>query len=291
MKPKIKLITDSASDIPREIEQEYSIGMFKVHMTIDDFEFDERDISNEEFYERIKNSDNMPTHAQITPFEFAQSFKKYYDEGFTDIIYVSLPKRGSNTNFSANIAKNEFFESHPEAEAGFKIHIIDSGNYTGAYGYPVCQAAKKIAKGASPAEVVAYIQDWADYAEIIFGCYSLEYVKRSARVSAAAAFAGEVLGLRPIIKIKDGISYTLSKVRGTRNIIPKIIEHAQADMTPKSPYCILYGNNPEQADELEREAVKKFGYPPEMRFQIGPAIASNVGPQTIGLTIRSKLMP
>jgi DegV family protein with EDD domain len=289
MKQKIKLCTDSASDIPGDFEEEYGIGMFKFHITIDDFEFDERDIPNEEFYRRIAESKNKPTHAQVTTYEFTERFKQYLDEGYTDVIYVSISSKGSYTYNSSLMARDEFFENNPGIKDAFRIHIIDGGNYTGVYGYAVCQAAKKVAGGAGAEEVVAYIQDWVDYADVYFGCYTLEYVKRSARVSAAAAFVGEVLGLRPVIKIKDGISSTMAKVRGDKNVIPKIIELTEIDMEPKSPYCVLYGCNPEQSEEITKAASEKLGYPPEMTFQLGPCVASNAGPYTIGLIYRSKV--
>lgn len=288
MEQKIKLITDSASDIPKDLEKKYDIGMLCFHVTLGSKAFDDRDFPNEEFYDMMFGSSDFPTHSQITAFEFDEVYKKYYKEGYTDIIYVCIASKGSNTFSAATMAKNTFFEENPEVTDKFKIHLVDSGGYTGIYGYPVIQSAIKLSKGARVDEILSYLEEWLSKAQVTFGCYTLEYVKRSGRVSTAAAFVGEMLGLRPIIKIKDGISSTLSKVRGDKAIIPKVIEITASNMIPKTPYCLVYGSNKAYRDELEKEITKKLGYPPEMSFQIGAAIASNAGPIVAGVIYKEK---
>lgn len=287
MVQKIKILTDSASDIPKNLEKELNIGMLSFHLAVGEKAFDERDISNEEFYELMLNSKEFPVHSQITTYEFTEAFVKYFKEGYTDLIYISISSRGSNTNSASLMARDMFFSENPDASGKFNIHIIDGGNYTGVYGYPVIQAAIKASKGASVDEITAYVTDWVSCAEVTFGCYTLEFVKRSGRVSTAAAFVGEMLGLRPVIKIKNGISSTLAKVRGDKSIIPKVIELTESAMIPKTPYALVYGYDKEARDELEKAITKKLGCPPEMSFQVGPAVASNCGPMIVGVIYKA----
>ncbi len=288
MDKKIKILTDSASDIPKDIEKKYNIGILCFHVTVGEKSFKDRDIPNDEFYDLIVNSKVPPVHSQITAYEFGEVFGKYYNEGYTDLVYISIASKGSNTYSSSLMARNAFYEENPKAQERFRIHIIDSGNYTGVEGYPVVQAAAKLSKGASVEEITAYVEDWCSCAQVTFGCYTLEFVKRSGRISTAAAFVGEMLGLRPVIKIKDGISSTLAKVRGDRSIIPKIVELTAENMIPQTPYCVVYGSNRAVRDEMEREITRKLGYPPEMSFQVGAAVASNCGPVVIGTIFKEK---
>lgn len=285
---KIKLMTDSASDIPKELEAKYDIRILCFPITLGEKSFYDRDYDYVEYYDMLINSKDFPTHAQITAFEFEEIYKEYYEQGYTDLIYVAIASLGSNTYNNAVMAVDTFFENTPEAKGKYNIHVIDSGNYTGVYGYPLIQSAIKISKGASAEEVIAYMKDWLSCAEVHFGCYTLEFVKRSGRVSTAAAFVGEMLGLRPVIKIKGGVSTTDAKVRGDKAIIPKIVEITADRIIPQTPYCLVYAYDESQEKELAKELTKKLGYPPEMSFRIGGVIAANAGPKLVGAFFKAK---
>ena len=285
---KIKLMTDSASDIPKEYEEKYDIRILRFPITLGEKSFFDRDYDHMEYYDMIINSKDFPTHAQITAFEFEELYNEYYEQGYSDLIYVSIASLGSNTYNNAVMAEKNFFENNPEAEGKYKVHVIDSGNYTGVYGFPLIKAAEKIENGASADEAIAYMQDWLSCAEVHFGCYTLEFVKRSGRVSTAAAFVGELMGLRPVIKIKGGISSTDAKVRGDKAIIPKVVEITADRIIPKTPYCLVYGYFEDAERELAKELTKKLGYPPEMSFRIGGVIAANAGPKLVGAFFKGK---
>ncbi len=285
---KIKLMTDSASDIPQELEKKYDIRILRFPITLGDKSFYDRDYDNLEYYKMLKESKDFPTHAQITAFEFEELYKEYFNDGYDDLIYVAIASLGSATYSNAVMAIDNFYEANPDAKGKFNIHVIDSGNYTGVYGYPLIQSAEKIEKGATAEEVIAYMQDWLANAEVHFGCYTLEFVKRSGRVSTAAAFVGELMGLRPVIQIKKGVSTTDAKVRGDKAVIPKVVEITANRIIPQTPYCLVYADNDEQEKELAKELTKKLGYPPEMSFRIGGVIAANAGPDLVGAFFKGK---
>ena len=90
------------------------------------------------------------------------------------------------------------------------------------YGWAVVQGAKMAIGGAAPQEVVDYIQDWVDHVRVVFAPLDLRFAKKSGRVSAAAAFVGEALGLKPIMTFTDGESKILAKVRGERAVAVKL---------------------------------------------------------------------
>lgn len=284
---KIKIITDSACDLSPEIEKELDIKIFSFIINLDGKEYRERiDFDNQKFYDMMDSTDDMPKTAQITSFEFFEIFTQYYKEGYTDLVYVSISSTGSNTNNSANMAKKQFFEENPEAK--MTINIVDSLNYSANYGYPVMQAASKVKKGASVDEIVAYLEDWFASVTVLFSPTTLKYAKKSGRISSAAAFAGEILGLKPIIEIVDGVSYVREKVRGEKAIIPKLLEMMEKKMIPQTPYSIIYGDSKEKCDELEQAVIKKFGYPPELKSQVGAAVASNAGHSLVGIVIKEE---
>lgn len=286
---KIKIITDSASDISAELEAKHNIHIIPFKVAMGDKSYISRvDFDNEKFYEMMDNYDGLPTTSQITSFEFGEIFKKYYDDGYTDVIFVSINANGSATYNNSIMATKQFFEENPEAEGKFNIYSIDGKGYTGAYGYPVIQASIKAEKGMDAKSIVDYIRDWVDNCVIFFAPYSLKYAKKSGRIPSAAAFVGEVMGLRPIMRIQNGSITTETKVRGDRNIVPKILDCCTNEIIPQTPYCIVYGNDDGVRDEMANAMTKKLGYPPAEMFQIGAAIAVNAGPKVTGVIFKSQ---
>lgn len=285
---KIKIMTDSASDISKEYEEKHNIKIICFPITVNGRDLHDRDLPMQEYYELIINSPDLPKHSQITSIQFEEYFKEYYEQGYDEIFYISIASKGSNTYNSARMGRDQFYDNNPDAKGKLNIRIIDSGNYSGTYGYPVVQAAIKAENGTSPDEIEGYLKEWFSCCEVHLGCYTLEFVKKSGRVSSAAGFVGEVLGLRPVIKIKDGISSVTAKVRGDKAVVPKIADITCERIIPQSPYVLMVGYDPKFTDDLEKELTKRLGYPPEMRFQIGGAVSANCGPKTVAVAFKAK---
>lgn len=286
---KIKIMTDSASDIPKELEEELAIRILSFPVTVSDKGYLERiDFTTDEFYDMLIQAAKIPTTSQITTMQFYEEFKAIQKEGFQELIYVSINAKGSGTHSNALMARRQLNEKHPELTADFKIHIIDSAAYSMAYGYPVVEAAKKAKRGASSGEIVAYLEDWFDSVEIYFAPFTLEFVKKSGRVPVAAAFVGELIGLRPIISIIDGDTKIVEKVRGDKSIIPTLLKYAKNSIVPKTPYLLVKGTLEDYAEEFCEKSSKLFGYPPIGTYYVGASISINAGPKVVGIIVKGK---
>lgn len=288
-KSKIKLMTDSVSDISKELAESLGIRMLYIPITVDGRPMrEELDFSKEEFYRMIELAQEFPATAQISPFEISEAYQETAAAGYTDIIHVTIGQGGSGTYANAVSAKEMLFEEHPEYRECIRIHLVDGRNYTATYGYAVAEAAKMIRRGAGVAETVDYLEDWCSHAGLYFVPMTLKYVKRSGRVSAAAAFAGELLGLKPFCRIVSCKSSVLTKIRGEQNIIPRMVETVQAEIQPHTPYIVMQGSHPERAKELGAALTKALGYPPETYWSIGAAICCNAGPDVVGFVIKRR---
>lgn len=286
---KIKIITDSASDITEKVEKELDILVMPFKVAFGDKSYTSRvDFTTEEFYKMLEDYDGMPTHSQITIFEYAEIFDQLFNEGYTDVINVTINKEGSSTNGNSLLAAEQFFEEHPERKGKFNIYTIDGVGYTGAYGYPVTQAAIKAKKGEDAKTIVEYIEDWVQNCTTFFAPYTLKYARKSGRIPSAAAFAGELMGFRPIMRIQDNKIVTNCKVRGDKNIIPEILKLTADEMIPQTPYCIVYGSDKSVGDEMAAVMTKKMGYPPAEVYRIGAAIAINAGPKVVGTIFKRR---
>ena len=245
-----------------------------------------KDFTNDQFYQMMRDAQGVPTTAAITQLQFCDIYARYADEGYTDLVYLSINAGGSSTYNNAVKAMELLEEERPGYT--MKIQVIDSHTYTMCYGYPVAEGARMAAAGASVEEIAAYIQDWVDHVRVRFGSFDLKFAKKSGRVSAAAAFVGEALGLKPIMTFENGASKVVTKARGEKNVIPTILELAQKEREPGTPYLIIRAARPDQAELLTESCRQAFGQEPAMDCFIGGVIAINAGPNLVGLIYRKK---
>lgn len=285
---RIKFSTDSAADLPAQLREELSIQVLPFPIAMGDNEYaDGVDFTPDEFFDMLLAAPQIPTHAQLNAFVFTECFETVWKEGYTDLIHVSINSKGSATYATALQARDDFYKHHPEAKDTFRIYLIDSKTYTMAYGWALVQGAKMAADGAGAQEIVDFIQDWLDHVRVIFAPLDLRFAKKSGRISAAAAFMGEALGLKPIMTFVDGESKILAKVRGEKNVISSLLDLCQKERQAGTPYLLVRGNNLEQSARLREAFEAALGQQAALEYPIGGVVAINAGPNLVGVVYRT----
>ena len=141
---KIIIMTDSASDISEKEEKELGIKILPFPVVIGGKSYLSRvDFGNEGFYKLMAENDDLPKTSQITAYQFGEVYKELVEQGYTDIIYVSINKDGSASYANAKQAADQFEEEYPECAGKSSIYVFDGIGYSGQYGYPVIVAATK----------------------------------------------------------------------------------------------------------------------------------------------------
>lgn len=286
---KIRIMTDSASDISFDDEQKYSISVIPFPVTLGDKTYISRvDFDNEQFYNLMAQHSEIPKTAQITPYQFQEIYLREAGAGVTDLIMVLINSKGSSTYDNSIQAIELFYEEHPEYRDVFYIHSIDGMGYNALYGSPVVHAAQMLEQGASVEEILKYLTEILPKRQIYFGIYDLKYAAKSGRIPTAAAFVGTKLNLKPVMKIFDRSITTAAKCRGERKLVEKVAEMSIADMEPGTAYELIYGNDTACLEELRELMVQKLGYEPSSAYQIGAAVAANSGPKIAGVAFTRK---
>ena len=286
---KIRIMTDSASDISYADEQKYAISVIPFPITLGGKTYTSRvDFDNEQFFSLMAQYDEIPKTAQITPFQFQEIYLREAQAGVTDLILVLINSKGSSTYDNSVQAIERFYEGYPEYRDVLHIHSFDGMGYNALYGSPVVHAAQMCADGASLEAILQYLTDILPRRQLYFGIYDLTYAAKSGRIPTAAAFFGTKLGLKPVMKIFDNGITTAAKCRGERKLVEKIAEMSIADMEPGSPYELVYGNDPACLEELRCLMVQQLGYEPAAAYQIGAAVAANSGPRVVGAAFTRK---
>lgn len=285
---KIKIATDSTADIPKDLCEKWNISVLPLTIIHEDNEYrDGIDISKEDFYHILETEQKLPTSSQVTVNMYTELFTQCREEGYTDLIQVTLNSKGSGTYQAAELAKTMFFESYPEAVENFRIHIIDSKTYSMGYGIPVIEAAQMIDSGANVQEVIDHIEEWLRHTRPVFVPLTLKCVKKSGRVSPSAAFVGELMGLKPLITFEDGEAKIIGKARDDKNAISAIVERCISERKPGTNYALVYGNNGEAFENLKKACAEALDIPPIAEYQVGCVIGINTGPNMIGILYRT----
>jgi DegV family protein with EDD domain len=214
---KIKIITDSTADLPLEIIQKYHIEVLPltVHFGEDSYR-DGVDIKFPEFLEKMRSSEVFPTTSQVNPQSFYECFKGYIEQGYK-IICINLSSKLSGTYQSACIAR-DMLESED-------VIIVDSLNVTSGLGLLVLKTCRLREEGFSLKEIQQEILKTIPHVKSTLAFENLENLVKGGRLSKAAGVIGGLLGIRPIIEIKNGELAVMDRVRGGKKAAKTILDY------------------------------------------------------------------
>lgn len=282
MTERITIITDSTSDIPKELIDRYGIIVMPLTVNFGEEEFkDKVDITNEEFYERLENSKSLPTTSQVNPSAFADIYKRELEMGIS-IISIHISSDLSGTYQSAAVAKN-LIESD-------NISVIDSRTASIALGKIVLKAAELRDMGLDRKSIEGEIENYKNRVELLIVVDTLEYLKKGGRLSEAKAFIGTVLKLKPILTIKDGKVILIDKARGKKRAFNKIIDMIKENKSDnlEDVFGVANAKCIETVDRLKELIAEEYKKPKFIDTNVGSVIATHVGPGAFGVAYEKR---
>lgn len=278
---KIKLICDSLCDIPKEIQDKKYLEVVPLTIIFNDKEYkDGVDISKEKYYEVLKNSKEIPKTSQATYIQFSEVFNKYVDEGYK-IICINGSSKSSGTYQSSILAKNDMDEK------GNDIHVFDTMSLSLGSGQFVIKACDLIEDGLSFDDIIKELEFIRESVMLFFAPKTLDYLKKSGRVSVATAIIGNILNLVPIFSFPNGEANLEEKVRGSKNLASKlvdmILEKNNGDLSDKI-ITIGYGDNFKDFEKLEKEVQNRIKAKKVFITRGGACICSHTGPEILAIS-------
>lgn len=276
------IFTDSCCDVSPELLAQWGVPYANMTFTFDgeDKEYISTDISNKEFYDRMRSGAHART-AAINADAFIRAFTPILEEG-KDILYVAFSSGLSTTVNNANMAAQELQETYPDR----KIVIVDTLAASAGGGLMVYMALEKQKAGATLEENAAYLKELVPQHCIWFIVDDLEYLKRGGRVSPLVAFAGGLLGIKPVLQMdSEGHLVKVGTARGRKKAIEALAaKYAELSYEEKNtPIFISHADCQEDAQQLVDILEQKHGGKVTLLSQIGPVIGSHAGPGTIAL--------
>ena len=203
---KIRVITDSAADLPQPCRPEITVLPMAVTFGEEQF-LDGVDLAHRQFYEKLIEGDALPTTSQINPPQFEEAFRRAVDEG-EDVVAVVLSSKLSGTCQSARIAAEEF---------PGRVFVVDSENATIGQQILVRRALDLLDQGLDAAAIAGELEREKKDIRLVALLDTLEYLKRGGRISPSVALVGGLLSVKPVIAVEHGEVVMLGKARGSKN--------------------------------------------------------------------------
>lgn len=281
---KVKIITDSCSDLSGELLIKYDIDYAKMTTVCEGVQQEASLLweyySPKELYDKIRNGIRVTT-TQVPPEEFTRIFDLYIND--YDIVYIGCStKQSGSVNTAAVIAK-QYKEKYPDSS----IYCIDSLNASIGEGMLAIKAAEMRDEGKSAKEIFDSVSAMRNNVREFITVHTLEYLRRCGRVKATAAFFGNLMGVKPIlISDANGAQTPVKKVKGRKNSFAEIVDLMKENITDsenQTIYLVHADCDPAEIEALKNETLSKIKCKDVLPLYIGPIIGASVGPDAIGL--------
>lgn len=284
---RIKFITDSAGDLPKEYVKEKNIDVLPFHVYLKPHEgevqeyFDGVDISSDEVFSFMEENKGTVSTSQVTAFTIEEYFRELAAKNEYDTyIFTCISSAGSPTYNNVKIALKNLEEDGIKLD----VRLVDSKFYTICYYYAMKEGIEAYEKGASADEIVKIISDCCASNNIFMVNGTLEYLKRGGRITGASALLGTILDIKPILTVKDGLVAPHEKVRGIKKAMSRIMELVK-DATKEGGYryMIVYSTKASYYDEFVQMVHDNFPGEEIHIDQVGSTIGVHIGPGLVGL--------
>ncbi|MFC4101747.1 DegV family protein [Paenibacillus xanthanilyticus] len=274
--PAIKIVTDSTTDLPRALLDQYDIEVIPLSIFVDGESYlDTVTISPDEFIQRMIASNELPKTSQPAVGAFLEVYDRLGANGDT-IISIHMTGGMSGT-YATACAAAEMSES--------RVEVIDSQMISQALGFQVLEAARLAREGSTVEAIVARVKEIFEQTSLFVVVETLENLIKGGRIGKAAGLLGTILKIKPIAMLQQGVYSPVAKVRTSSQIVKTLIERFELDIKGKivRGIGISHANNLPLAERLQQE-IARFTSTPVRICTTTPIISTHTGPGAIGFS-------
>jgi fatty acid kinase fatty acid binding subunit len=286
---QVQVVTDSTCDLPPEVARAHGIEVVPVLVLFGDRVYhDGIDLKPKEFYELLENG---PVHPHTHPTPKADFLTVYNAVApHKDVVSLHLSEKLSQTVVHARQAADEGLPSYQrlrDEDGRVSLRVVDSRSASLGLGLLALFAARMARRGLAPDAIVDRLEGMRERVHVLFVVDTLEYLARGGRIGKARALVGGLLGIKPILSVVNGEIVAVDKVRGGRAAHPKLIELFHERIDPNRPVVatVAHAKAPVWADRLRSLLEKTFQVEEILMAEMGPVVAANAGPGTVGAAV------
>jgi DegV family protein with EDD domain len=270
------IVLDSTSDFPDAQERFPNMRVVPLYVNFGAESFrDHVDIGSADFYERLRTAPGLPTTSQPTPQDFLDVLEEL--RTYERIYSLHLSSKLSGTYQSAVTAAGEV--------GGDRVRVVDSETASLAVSLLALAIQRRLARGTTDEEVEAVIARFKEENGVVFTVATLEYLKKGGRIGRAAALAGTLLNVKPILSVDDGVVHPIGKVRGRQKALEefaRVFTSSTANV-PGLRVAIAHADAPEWIEVLS-DLVAKARPQAEIELveNLGAVVGTHAGPGAVG---------
>lgn len=271
----IRIVIDSALDVPQSLAAELGITVIPVYINIGQESYlDGVELPRREFYENLNDYPVPPTTAAPATGTFKEVYEKLSAEGATEILSLHIATTLSNTYNAARLGA--------EAANSAPVILFDTRQITMGGGLLAIVAAEAAKAGCTVPEIMEMLKESVPHTRVFAALDTLESLRRSGRVSWTEFGLGTILRIKPVMMVYNGEVKVVAKIRTRKRSIQHTLEVLR-ELTPLKRAAVLHANAPAAARQLYQQAQALFPTEhPAVTMEITPAIGAHVGPGAVG---------
>jgi len=255
---KVGVVTDTVNCLPDELIREYGIKEVSVVLVLDGKPYrDKIEISIDELFQKLPHLSEIPTTDAPPPGDFIKAYQELLEEGCDAIVAVLVSKVLSATNHSAELAKQQFQEQHPD----FRIEIIDSKAGAGAEGFLVLEAARTAVAGKDVDQIVNILNKMLPKVTYLTALDTMKYLVKGGRAPKLAVI-GDVMNIKPIISNnkETGMVDNVGRERGKKKVMIRMVDliEEMADISRPLHVMVHYTDSLADGEELKRLVTDRY---------------------------------
>lgn len=270
----IAIVTDSAASIPEELAKESGLEIVPAGVQINGKIYREGiDISHQDFYAQLESAEDIST-SQPSPGDFLEVYRRVAEKA-KEIISIHITATGSGTLGVANLVKEHL---------SIPISVIDSTSCSMGQGFIALAAAQAAQRGKSRDEILRIIDEVKKQTTVYVAVPTLKYLARSGKVGKVKMLIANVLAIKPILGVRDGVVEVIDKTRSYPKALQRLISLMEERFpTEQLQIAILHTNAPDKAEEFRRKVEERLHCTKTFIAEMGTALAVHGGQGMLGI--------
>ncbi len=284
---KVKIFVDTAADMSEELRKEYDIDIINFLSVFDGESFVAgEELSNEEFYKKLAESEKIPTTSQTPPAVMYETLLNASKEA-DSVVYFTISSKASGQYGNAKMNAEMVMEENPDAD----IRIVDSQTFSIYIAEAAIRLRTLLNDGAELDEAIPKALEVNDEYEAYLLVDTLKYLEKGGRITKTAAIVGGILDIKPVLSVRNGLIEPIEKLRGKKKLHQKLVElmKENPEFDEEAKEFFVIDSDKESGDKLEEALCEEFDIPSvKRRYSFGPIVGTHTGSGAFAVAFKKK---
>ena len=283
----VKIFVDTAADMSEELRKEYDIGIINFLSVFDGVSYVAgEELSNEEFYKKLSDSEKIPTTSQTPPAVMYETLLGASKEA-DSVVYFTISSKASGQYGNAKMNADMILEENPDAD----IRIVDSKTFSIYIGEAAIRLRTLLNEGVDLDEAINKSLEVNDEYEAYLLVDTLKYLEKGGRITKSAAIVGGLLDIKPVLSVRNGLIEPVEKLRGKKKLHNKLIDlmRENPDFDEDAKEFFVVDSDKENGDKLAELLCEEFDIPSvKRRYFFGPIVGTHTGSGAVAIVFKKR---